>query len=80
MLYEYCCPGCKRRIERDVIIADRHNQTCECGMPLKKLIHRVSVHIFEAYLDDMMDDNPVYIESEKQKKQELEKRGLQPRE
>ena len=49
-------------------------------MTLKKLIHRVSVHIFEAYLDDMMDDTPVYIESEKQKKQELEKRGLQPRE
>jgi len=49
-------------------------------MPLKKLIHRVSMHIFDSYWDDMMDVNPVYIESEKQKKQELEKRGLQPRE
>lgn len=80
MLYEYYCPECKNRIERNVTIADRHNQTCECGMPLKKMIHRVSVHIFGPYWDDMMDDNPVYIESEKQKKQELEKRGLQPRE
>ena len=80
MLYEYYCSGCKRRIERNVAIADRHNQTCECGMPLKKLIHRVSVHIFDSYWDDMMDVNPVYIESEEQKKQELEKRGLQPRE
>ena len=80
MLYEYSCSGCGRRVERNVRIADRHNQTCECGMPLKKSIHRVSVHIFSSYWDDMMDVNPVYIESEKQKKQELEKRGLQPRE
>lgn len=80
MLYEYYCPGCERRDERNTLISERHNQVCECGTPLKKLIHRVAVQIFKPYLDDMMDVKPVYIESEKQKKQELEKRGLQPRE
>jgi len=47
---------------------------------LKKVIPDVAMHIFKPYWDDMMDGKPVYIETEKQKKQELEKRGLQPRE
>jgi len=36
-------------------------------------------HIFKEYWDDMLDTKPVHIESRRQKKQELEKRGLQPR-
>jgi len=80
MLYEYCCSGCGKREERNTLISERHNQVCECGTPLKKLIHRIAVHIFKPYWDDMMDDKPVYIETEEQKKKELDRRGLQPRE
>jgi len=80
MLYEYYCPGCGKREERYTLISERHSQVCECGTSLKKVIPDVAMHIFKPYWDDMMDGKPVYIETEKQKKQELEKRGLQPRE
>ena len=46
---------------------------------MKKTIS-ATPHIFKPYWDDMMGDPPVYIKSAKQKKQELEKRKLEPRE
>jgi len=78
--YDYFCPDCNVQLECFSSIKERHNQRCpKCGMPLRKQISVGNVHIFKPYLDTFMSDPPVHIETARQKKQELEKRGLQPK-
>lgn len=79
MLYEYKCPVCGRYEQRFVSVTERHGQVCECGSPLVKLVSTAVAHIWKPYYDDLMDDPAPYIESKKQWKQEMEERGLQPR-
>ena len=80
ILYEYRCENCSENHELYVPIEQRHNQYCPvCGMKMRKLLSNAKPHIFKPYWDDMMDTQPIYIESAEQKKQELEKRGLQMR-
>jgi len=63
-----------------VPVEKRHEQKCpKCGQRLEKLLSVAVPHIFKPYYDDMMADPPVYIESAKQKKKELEARGLDPK-
>jgi predicted nucleic acid-binding Zn ribbon protein len=68
------------RMEVFTSIADRHKQKCPyCDATLKKDVTVGVPHVFKPYEDWAMDSPPVRIESEKQKKRELEKRGLQPK-
>ena len=80
MLYSYHCPRCKVHLDLFTSIEKRHEQKCVfCGATLKKDVIVATPHIFKPYDDTAMDYPPVHIESEKQKKRELEKRGLQPK-
>jgi len=80
MIYDYLCPKCGTSYELFSPIEDRHSQICHfCDEPLVKKITVGVPHIFKPYDDWAMDWPPVRIEGEKQKKQELEKRGLQPK-
>jgi len=80
MLYSFHCPQCKTRMDIFTSIAERHKQKCPyCGGALKKDVTVATPHIFKPYDDTAMDYPAVRIESEKQKKRELEKRGLQPK-
>ena len=77
-LYKYECEECGRYFDIYSSVEDRHDQYCpNCGSKLTKLISPIAVHIFEPYVDDMMDDKPIYIETRRQKKEELRKRGLE---
>ena len=37
-IYQYFCPICMARPERMVAIAVRDQQTCDCGLPLHRLM------------------------------------------
>jgi len=79
-LYQYHCTKCGARYELFSSVDDRHKQLCHfCDSPLKKDVTVGVPHIFKPYDDHGMDWPPVRIENEKQKKRELEKRGLQPK-
>lgn len=74
--YEYRCLNCHREFVRVVPMKDRDGQTCECGGEVERLFSLINTPTFKPQWDENLGPGKVFIESEKQFKRELKKRGL----
>ena len=66
------CSKCKRIYE---YMLDSDNSKCECGGNLLRLFS-IKPEIFKVGYYENFEAEPIYIETKKQFKQELDKRGL----
>jgi len=77
-LYDYQCT-CGFKFETFQSVEKRNQTDCpKCGKTafMKFSPTNVIPHIFSPYLDEHIDDDPVFIETRQQKKDILKNKGL----
>ena len=75
-IYVYRCLQCQREFDRTVPMAARDAQRCDCGGAVERLFPLFHTPTFKPQWDENLGPGKVFIESEKQYKAELKKRGL----
>lgn len=74
--YKVKCKTCSKVFEVYTRIAECGNIKCECGGDTNIIPSPSSVHIFKEEWYEHIDENPIFIKSKKQLKEECEKRGM----
>jgi putative FmdB family regulatory protein len=75
-LYKVRCSKCNKEFEAFAMIKDRLTIKCSCGSGTTIVPCATGIHIFKADWYEHIDEEPIWIESKKQLKEECDKRGL----
>lgn len=74
--YKVRCRKCNKVFEAVARIAERNKIKCECGGDITIVISLPFVSIFKPDWYEHIAENPIYITSKKQLRQECESRGM----
>jgi len=81
-LYEFECPDCGKREERQVAVEFRHDQDCACGGRLDKLmVGSTAVHddtIIGGFWQEHFGPQPEYFDSRKKMAARATELNLKP--
>ena len=78
-VYKYECRNCKKCLTQYRKIVNRNDKTkCpHCNSVMQRVFEQTAaIHVFEPYVNDYIDVDPILITSRRQEEREFEKRGL----